>query len=202
MFPNWGNSPKAKRQDIVDDVVANFNCQLSFSLFITDENLLLKVSTSRPLSIPYFYFRAMRSLVFNGKPCATFITPPSIASSSLRLCSVLTKTHCRLHQISTKSTNLRTSPSTRFIPIASVYKMSQKPFSNTDVPGDKPADPYKATNLTEPDLKEKVQDLAKFMDSCKFGMMTTRIESSGLLTSRCMALAAKVGFHVHTCYTQ
>ncbi len=70
--------------------------------------------------------------------------------------------------------------------------MSQKSFSNTEVPGDKPADPYKATNLTDPDLKEKVQDLVSFMEYCKFGMMTTRIESSGLLTSRCMALAATV----------
>lgn len=66
-------------------------------------------------------------------------------------------------------------------------------FSNTTVPGDKPADPDKATNLTDPDLKEKIEDLVSFMESCKFGMMTTRIESSGLLTSRCMALAAKVG---------
>ena len=73
--------------------------------------------------------------------------------------------------------------------------MSQKAFSNTEVPGDKPADPYKATNLTDPDLKEKVQDLVKFMEYCKFGMMTTRIESSGLLTSRCMALAATVRHH-------
>ena len=73
--------------------------------------------------------------------------------------------------------------------------MSQKAFSNTEVPGDKPADPYKATNLTDPDLKEKVQDLVKFMEYCKFGMMTTRIESSGLLTSRCMALAATVRTH-------
>ena len=70
--------------------------------------------------------------------------------------------------------------------------MSQKPFSNTEVPADKPADPYTATNKTEPELKEKVQDLVAFIDSCKFGMMTTRIGSSGLLTSRCMALAAKV----------
>lgn len=65
-------------------------------------------------------------------------------------------------------------------------------FSNAEVPGNKPADPYKATNLTNPDLKEKIQDLVSFIESCKFGMMTTRIESSGLLTSRCMALAAKV----------
>ena len=64
-------------------------------------------------------------------------------------------------------------------------------FSNADT-GDKPADPYKATNLDTPDLKIKVEELTKFIDSCKFGMMTTRIESSGLLTSRCMAIAAKV----------
>lgn len=64
-------------------------------------------------------------------------------------------------------------------------------FSNTDT-GDKPADPYKATNKTDPELKEKVEDLVAFIERCKFGMMTTRIESSGLLVSRCMALAAKV----------
>ncbi|KAK4692693.1 hypothetical protein P7C71_g4561, partial [Lecanoromycetidae sp. Uapishka_2] len=82
---------------------------------------------------------------------------------------------------------------------------SQKQFSNTDsIPDDKPADPYKAKNLTDPELSEKVQDLVTFIESCKFGMMTTRIESSGLLTSRCMALAAKEGggvdllFHTNT----
>jgi len=65
-------------------------------------------------------------------------------------------------------------------------------FSNADVPGDKPTDPYKAANKSEPELKEKVEDLRNFVSSCKFGMMTTRIGSSGLLTSRCMAVAAKV----------
>ncbi|KAI4200347.1 MAG: hypothetical protein LQ350_003995 [Teloschistes chrysophthalmus] len=76
-------------------------------------------------------------------------------------------------------------------------------FSNADT-GDKPADPYKATNKTEPELKEKVEDLVAFIERCKFGMMTTRIESSGLLVSRCMALAAKEGggidllFHTNT----
>lgn len=71
-------------------------------------------------------------------------------------------------------------------------------FSNADT-GDKPADPYKATNLTDPNLEEKVKDLVKFMEACKFGMMTTRIGSTGMLTSRCMALAAKVGItsHIH-----
>ncbi|KAL8799128.1 MAG: hypothetical protein Q9182_006134 [Xanthomendoza sp. 2 TL-2023] len=76
-------------------------------------------------------------------------------------------------------------------------------FSNTDT-GDKPADPYKEANKTEPKLKEKIEDLVDFIESCKFGMMTTRIESTGLLVSRCMALAAKEGggvdllFHTNT----
>lgn len=64
-------------------------------------------------------------------------------------------------------------------------------FSNADT-GSKPADPYKEENKNDPELKEKVGDLVKFIESCKFGMMTTRIESSGLLVSRCMAVAAKV----------
>lgn len=64
-------------------------------------------------------------------------------------------------------------------------------FSNTDT-GSKPADPYKETNISTPDLKTKVEDLVAFIKASKFGMMTTRIESSGLLTSRAMALAATV----------
>lgn len=67
-------------------------------------------------------------------------------------------------------------------------------FSNTETPADKPADPYTAKNKSEPELKEKVDDLVSFITSCKFAMMTTRIESSGLLVSRCMALAAKVSY--------
>jgi len=62
-------------------------------------------------------------------------------------------------------------------------------FSNADV-GDKTADPYKSKNQDDVGLDEKVEDLGKFITACKFGMMTTRIASSGLLTSRCMALAA------------
>lgn len=64
-------------------------------------------------------------------------------------------------------------------------------FSNTDT-GSKPEDPYKEKNKDETSLREKVDDFVAFMDKCKFAMMTTRIESSGLLVSRCMALAAKV----------
>ena len=70
-------------------------------------------------------------------------------------------------------------------------------FSNTDT-GDKPADPTKPANIDEPSLKEKVEDLIAFTDSCKFGMMTTRIaDKGGLLVSRCMALAARVSNHLH-----
>lgn len=64
-------------------------------------------------------------------------------------------------------------------------------FSNTDT-GDKPADPYKAKNLDEPPLKEKIDGLVNFIATSKFGMLTTRAGSTGLLASRCMAVAAQV----------
>ena len=64
-------------------------------------------------------------------------------------------------------------------------------YSNTDT-GSKTADPYTAKNKEEPSLKEKVGDLITFVEKSKFCMMTTRIAESGLLVSRCMALAAKV----------
>jgi len=76
-------------------------------------------------------------------------------------------------------------------------------FSNADT-GNKVADPYKEKNIEQPSLKDKVEDLVAFIDKCKFCMMTTRIDSSGLLASRCMALAAKEGngvdliFHSNT----
>ncbi|KAI4128464.1 MAG: hypothetical protein LQ341_006674 [Variospora aurantia] len=66
-------------------------------------------------------------------------------------------------------------------------------FSNTDT-GSKPADPYKEENKNDPELKEKVGDLVKFVESCKFGMMTTRIESSGLLEGGGLDLL----FHTNT----
>ncbi|KAL9081564.1 MAG: hypothetical protein Q9159_007256 [Coniocarpon cinnabarinum] len=76
--------------------------------------------------------------------------------------------------------------------------------SNTQVPADKPADPYTAKNKEEPSLQEKIGDLIKFIEDRKFCMMTTRIGSNGLLVSRCMALAGKEGngvdliFHANT----
>jgi len=67
-----------------------------------------------------------------------------------------------------------------------------------------PADPYTAKNKDEPGLEQKVNDLNSFIQSSKFGMMTTRIADSGLLVSRCMALAAQESggvdlfFHTNT----
>lgn len=115
----------------------------------------------------------------------TIGAPPS-TSSTFCACSLLTKPSPRLYH---PTITLQASHQIRPLSSTPLFNMS---FSNTTVPGDKPADPYKAENLSDPDLKEKVDDLINFMESCKFGMMTTRIESSGLLTSRCMALAAKV----------
>lgn len=67
-------------------------------------------------------------------------------------------------------------------------EMSQ---SNTQT-GSKPADPYTQKNLDEVPVEQKVKDLVTFVEKCKFCMMTTHMASSGLLVSRCMALAAKV----------
>lgn len=116
-------------------------------------------------------------------PIASSLRPSSILTRQFSRRRPSTVNHTPYKHLIPQSRNLSNSPRS---------KMSQKPFSNTEVPGDKPADPYTATNKSEPELKEKVQDLVSFIESCKFGMMTTRIGSSGLLTSRCMALAAKV----------
>jgi hypothetical protein len=69
--------------------------------------------------------------------------------------------------------------------------LSNMSFSNADT-GSKPSDPYKQKNLEDASLKDKVEDLITFAEKCKFCMMTTRIADSGMLVSRCMALAAKV----------
>ncbi len=63
-------------------------------------------------------------------------------------------------------------------------------FSKTETAG-KPADPYKAKNIDDASIKDKVEDLSEFISACKFGMMTTREGASGALVSRCMALAEK-----------
>jgi hypothetical protein len=64
-------------------------------------------------------------------------------------------------------------------------------FSNADT-GSKNADPYTAKNQDNAGLKEKVEDLLKFIDNTKFCLLTTHVADSDLLASRAMALAAKV----------
>ncbi len=86
-------------------------------------------------------------------------------------------------------------------PFTPTSTTSMSTFSNADT-GSKPADPYKQKNLdNHASLRDKVEDLVQFIDSSKFGMMTTRAQN-GLLVSRCMALAAKVSSPQppqHTC---
>ncbi|KAF2402261.1 hypothetical protein EJ06DRAFT_490520 [Trichodelitschia bisporula] len=53
------------------------------------------------------------------------------------------------------------------------------------------SDPYLDKNLEDPPLRRKIADLQSFIRATKFCMMTTREDSSGLLVSRCMALAAE-----------
>ena len=122
----------------------------------------------------------------------SLVTPRTVVSSPYRA-SVLKRSAPRLISLDYRNpSSVPRTPQVRRLSITPHSKMAQKPFSNTEVPAEKPADPYTATNKSDPELKEKVQDLVSFIESCKFGMMTTRIGSSGLLTSRCMALAAKV----------
>ena len=112
--------------------------------------------------------------------------PRLLRTASIRRAS-FTHSICRRNVYNTK-------PLTRINPKyygSTSGTMSGHTFSNTDT-GSKPADPYSAKNKDEPQLKQKVEDLVSFMDSCEFGMMTTRQASSGLLVSRCMALAGKV----------
>ncbi|KAJ9610730.1 hypothetical protein H2200_005507 [Cladophialophora chaetospira] len=66
------------------------------------------------------------------------------------------------------------------------------------------SDPYVQKNKDEPGTEEKINALSEFVKSSKFGMMTTRIADSGLLVSRCMAVAAQESagvdylFHTNT----
>ena len=69
-------------------------------------------------------------------------------------------------------------------------------YSNADT-GSRPADHYKEKSLEKLPLKDNVVDLVAFVDKCKFCMMTTRMGSSMLLISCCMALAAKVCATLH-----
>lgn len=74
-------------------------------------------------------------------------------------------------------------------------------FSNADT-GDKPADPYKARNMEEPSVQEKIHDLGAFVDRSKFCMMTTKSTEGGTLASRCMAVAGKVNASASTTHSR
>lgn len=126
----------------------------------------------------------MSIAVRHTRPCFRLFQRPTIKTGSAAGLLKLTQLHPNFSRNQSKNPP-STSHFSTTTPVMS--------FSNTDT-GSKPADPYKEVNKTEPGLKEKVEDLVSFIESCKFGMMTTRIESSGLLVSRCMALAAKVSF--------
>lgn len=58
--------------------------------------------------------------------------------------------------------------------------------------GNHPIDPYKSQNFEDPPLAQKIEELVDFISEVKFGMLTTKQSDGELLTSRCMALAAKV----------
>ncbi|KAI1759053.1 hypothetical protein GGR53DRAFT_524163 [Hypoxylon sp. FL1150] len=89
----------------------------------------------------------------------------------------------------------------RYIITSYSQRRKMSTFSNTDT-GDKPSGPYYNKNIdTNVTLKDKVEGLAKFVSSCKFGMMTTRDPSSGKLVSRCMAIAGKEGGDIDLTFT-
>jgi hypothetical protein len=58
--------------------------------------------------------------------------------------------------------------------------------------GNQPVDPYKSKSAEDPPLEQKIEDLVDFISETKYGMLTTKMSDSDLLTSRCMALAGKV----------
>jgi len=92
------------------------------------------------------------------------------------------------------STSFTYRPLTRSIPINHSRKLyrdkSTMSYSNADT-GDKPANPANIKSKDDLPTGDKVKQLVEFVDANKFGMLTTRIESSGQLVSRCMALGAK-----------
>jgi hypothetical protein len=71
-------------------------------------------------------------------------------------------------------------------------------MSTTADPSQQSVDLYKAKNFDNAPLKEKVEGLVEFISQCKFGMLTTQEPGSGLLASRCMALASKVNNQIIT----
>ena len=129
----------------------------------------------------------MRNLCHLVPHKSSYITPPSIAPL-LRSPSSSILWHPPTQSLTSQFTY---SPRKQHYPHITTNVSHNMSFSNANT-GDKPADPYKATNMDAPELKEKIETLVTFITGCKFGMMTTKTADSELLVSRCMALAATV----------
>lgn len=81
--------------------------------------------------------------------------------------------------------------------VTMLQKVNMSSKVGTTNTGNKPLDPYKAKNLDDPNLETKVKDLVAFVDKCKYCMMATHTPDTGLIVSRCMALAGKVSTSIH-----
>lgn len=122
--------------------------------------------------------------------CRQFISPLKPSKPS-RLTYTSPKKILQTRSFASVFTSTTKPKSSRIHPILAKHTKTMSSFSNTDT-GSKTADPYKAANKDEPSLEVKIEALDKFVTYSKFGMMTTRDESSGKLVSRCMAIAGKV----------
>lgn len=127
---------------------------------------------------------------FSPVPCSYFVIPAQRRPRSYLSFGLCLSPFKPSNSFLTRSTPFTVTRklSTKNTALAPASKMS---YSNTDT-GDKTADPYKAKNIDQPSLKEKVEGLSTFISNSKFGMLTTRIEGSKLLTSRAMSVAAQV----------
>ena len=137
---------------------------------------------------------SLKPSLFTTKLCST--VAPHQYTSLLSRCTSSPLLKSIASRTLTTSSKLTPKPIHHTVRPFSITPSSKMSFSNADT-GNKPADPYKAKNIDEPQLKDKIEDLVSFIEACKFGMMTTRIASSGLLVSRCMALAGKVSPTIH-----
>ena len=131
-------------------------------------------------------------LVFSTRTCLRSRGHQPAAFLSIRSLSIFSTFACQPTLTGTRSSVFKPAhPINRYQRAFSTTPAFTMSFSNAET-GNKPADPYTAKNKEDPSLAEKVEGLTKFVDSCKFAMMTTRIESRGLLVSRAMAVAGKV----------
>ena len=162
---------------------------LQFNL--TSSNYHIEASSGDNQSFLYkaiYFLRAtasrlsvIKQLLRHPASKTSFLTPINSYSTTRRF---LTSTITTFHTIKPYK-NLRTLHTT-------TVKMSN-PGTNTTGSGAPAVDPYKSKNTEEDiSLQEKVEALVKFAQANKFGMMTTRDAETGMLVSRCMAIAASV----------